>query len=215
MNETITKICTKCGVEKELSEFSFRSDANDYRRQCKQCVSNNAKIRYIKNIESVKEYQILNKDKIQERRKRRYILNSDEIKAKRREYCKNNPDKIKKQRREYYLKNQEKVKEIQKNYRKTEAGRMVAKNMKHRRRTANKKGDVTTNQLLELQQNEKVCYWCNTSLKGKKIHIDHYIPLSKGGKHTLSNLVVSCSTCNNEKHAKDPIEFAQSLGRLL
>ena len=41
------------------------------------------------------------------------------------------------------------------------------------------------------------------------------MPLSKGGEHTLTNLVVSCPTCNLQKNAKDPIEFANKLGRLL
>lgn len=61
----------------------------------------------------------------------------------------------------------------------------------------------------------KVYYWCSCSLKNKTTHIDHYEPLSRGGAHTISNLVVSCSNCNLRKRAKDPIEFAQSIGRLL
>jgi 5-methylcytosine-specific restriction endonuclease McrA len=28
------------------------------------------------------------------------------------------------------------------------------------------------------------------------INFDHFIPLSKGGKNTIQNLVLSCSTCN-------------------
>ena len=78
-----------------------------------------------------------------------------------------------------------------------------------------KQGDVTSNQLLKLQQNAKVCYWCGINLKGKATHIDHYIPISKGGEHTLSNLVASCDKCNLIKHAKDPFVFANSIGKLL
>lgn len=91
----------------------------------------------------------------------------------------------------------------------------MAKNIQQRRRSIKKIGDVTTNQMLELQNNAKICYWCSIPLKGKNMHIDHYVPLSKGGEHTLSNLVVSCSTCNQKKNAKDPILFANSIGRLI
>ena len=49
----------------------------------------------------------------------------------------------------------------------------------------------------------------------KDYHIDHIMPLSKGGRHTISNLVVSCPTCNLQKNAKDPYQFAQERGRLL
>jgi 5-methylcytosine-specific restriction endonuclease McrA len=33
-------------------------------------------------------------------------------------------------------------------------------------------------------------------------HIDHVIPMSRGGSDDLSNLVLSCSTCNEAKGAK-------------
>ena len=32
-----TKICRKCEIEKQLSEFSFRKDTNKYSNECKVC----------------------------------------------------------------------------------------------------------------------------------------------------------------------------------
>lgn len=49
------------------------------------------------------------------------------------------------------------------------------------------------------------CFYCRKKLD--EYHIDHFIPLAKGGKHALSNLVVACPNCNARKHAKDPLEF--------
>ena len=37
-------------------------------------------------------------------------------------------------------------------------------------------------------------------------HVDHIIPLSKGGKHIPSNLAVACDKCNEHKHSKLPYE---------
>ena len=51
MNEF--KKCSKCDIEKVLSEFSFRKDTQKNRNQCRHC---------IKLI--IKEYQTLNKDEI-------------------------------------------------------------------------------------------------------------------------------------------------------
>ena len=34
----MSKICTKCKIEKELSEFYFRKDSNSYRNECKECL---------------------------------------------------------------------------------------------------------------------------------------------------------------------------------
>lgn len=257
--EIITKICTKCGIEKSLNEFSFRTDTQNHRRQCKECVSNVSKVYYSKNIDKIKEYKENNKIKIQANRRNRYLKNAEEIKAKRREYCKNNPDKVSEQKRRYYQKNKdivkaktkeyyfnnidiikekskeyrdknfeilkekkkiyiknniEAVKERHRKYRQTEKGKLIAKNMKHRRRTAEKTGDVTTEQLKELYENTKFCYWCNNKLTKNDTHLDHYQPISKGGLHTISNLVLSCSYCNKTKSSKDPLEFAQEKGRL-
>lgn len=64
------------------------------------------------------------------------------------------------------------------------------------------------------RQQKKVCYWCAKAC-AKDFVVDHYQPLSKGGKHEISNLVIACRPCNARKSAKDPIAFAHSVGRLL
>lgn len=52
------------------------------------------------------------------------------------------------------------------------------------------------------------CYWCGLPTKPKGRHIDHVIPLAKGGAHVVANLCVSCPDCNLKKNAKMPEEFA-------
>lgn len=56
-----------------------------------------------------------------------------------------------------------------------------------------------------------ICYWCKIKLPFGG-EADHVIPLSRGGKHIISNIVPSCPKCNNKKRAKLPseIEFIQS-----
>ena len=58
------------------------------------------------------------------------------------------------------------------------------------------------------------CAYCKRNL-GDEYHVDHIIPLSKGGYNWPSNLQLTCGPCNMSKSAKDPIEFAQSRGLLL
>lgn len=43
------------------------------------------------------------------------------------------------------------------------------------------------------------CAYCGQ--KADEIHIDHVVPLAKGGRHALGNLAVSCKQCNVRKHA--------------
>ena len=129
------------------------------------------------------------------------------------EYRSLNKEKISNHAKEYQSLNKGKITNYAKEYRKTDKGRASSTNSNHKRRTLLKKGDVTTNEIIELRKSKK-CYWCNRSLNKAKVHVDHYIPLSKGGEHTLDNLVVSCSKCNLVKNAKDPLEFANEVGRL-
>lgn len=58
------------------------------------------------------------------------------------------------------------------------------------------------------------CAICRTSIR-KSYHVDHITALSKGGEHKPSNIQLLCRSCNVRKSAKDPIDYMQSLGRLL
>ena len=57
----------------------------------------------------------------------------------------------------------------------------------------------------------------NCKRKGKKVkwHMDHIIPISRGGSHTADNVQALCAFCNQSKNAKMPDEWAAYNGRLL
>lgn len=46
------------------------------------------------------------------------------------------------------------------------------------------------------------CHICRKKCKPSEIHLDHLIPLSKGGTHTLENLRVAHAKCNIAKGAR-------------
>ncbi len=68
---------------------------------------------------------------------------------------------------------------------------------------------------MKICNNRTVCYWCDKVVKNKSFHIDHYTPISKGGRNDTGNIVITCPTCNLRKNKKDPIKFANSIGKLL
>jgi len=55
------------------------------------------------------------------------------------------------------------------------------------------------------------CYICNRALTRREISIDHVIPLSRGGSHTLDNLRVCCKSCNSRKYNRLLSEFVSLL----
>lgn len=57
------------------------------------------------------------------------------------------------------------------------------------------------------------CYYCGEKV-GDDYHVDHIVPLSRGGTNWPDNLVIACPSCNISKNAKLPHEWPQG-GRLL
>jgi 5-methylcytosine-specific restriction endonuclease McrA len=53
-------------------------------------------------------------------------------------------------------------------------------------------------------------YHCAYCLKPfEKLEIEHMHPISRGGEHTLENVVPACRSCNGRKHSMNLLEFAQ------
>lgn len=52
----------------------------------------------------------------------------------------------------------------------------------------------------------KVCFYCGVDCSST-FHVDHFVPLSKGGTHSADNLRITCRHCNLTKHASDPYQF--------
>lgn len=64
---------------------------------------------------------------------------------------------------------------------------------------------------LKLRSQKSKCYYCQKPLR--EYHIDHVVPLSRGGSNWPDNLVVACPTCNMSKHDKLLHEWPEG-GRL-
>jgi 5-methylcytosine-specific restriction endonuclease McrA len=94
--------------------------------------------------------------------------------------------------------------------------RVIAESAKRRAAKLASAGSFTKDDLSWIlkAQNGK-CAYCRLSLNKRKKHVDHIQPLSCGRSNDRTNIQYLCAPCNFTKGAKDPILFAQELGRLL
>lgn len=170
------KTCSICKIDKPFSEYGKRAALKDgHRSACKECESkkNNG---------------------------------NPDVLAQKKKYRDNNKEKVSKYRKERYQRDKDKEKLYKKDYRATEKGRVGhVKNEQKRRKAVRNTDDgtITTEGLLELfdAQNNK-CYHCGDELDRdtpNAVHLDHLVPLVKGGQHTMSNVRWSCAYCNLSK----------------
>lgn len=60
---------------------------------------------------------------------------------------------------------------------------------------------ITHEEIVELKTSSAFCAYCLVAWRaGDMKTLDHILPLSKGGCHTVNNLCVCCKSCNSSKH---------------
>lgn len=225
-----TKICTKCGIEKELSPEFFTVDKrveNGLSGRCRKCTQKYKKQHYKDNIEKNKQYYKDNKehqlayrkkhsDRLSEYNKeyrkrnlekllsysKQYCVeNKDKLVEQQHKYAKDNKEKICIRKKKYDLENAEKILAYRKQYSKDNALQFRMRNA--HRRTLEKSLPST----LTILQWEKIkkdfnnkCAYC-----GKETNLvqEHFVALSKGGEYTTNNIIPSCQYCNSSKHDKN------------
>lgn len=63
---------------------------------------------------------------------------------------------------------------------------------------------------LQLKSQRGKCWWCGCKLNSG-YHLDHIIPLDRGGSNWPNNIVIACSRCNQSRQNKLPHEWSDRL----
>jgi 5-methylcytosine-specific restriction endonuclease McrA len=187
------KTCSDCQESKSIDSFGKRSRNKDgLHEKCKECaksyydqtrerINANNRIRYEANKYSINEYQ-----------RTYYVKNKAKINAKNRSYYARNIDKEIERREKYYQTHKEQ-----------------SKNKYHVRRARLLNNGIYLVKEKEIKRlTESNCFYCGAK---DSIQIDHIVPISRGGSHSIGNLIPACAKCNLSKHNKFIVEWkAQS-----
>lgn len=181
--------------------------------------------------EKMAEWREKNADHLKEYGSRYMEANKDAVSARMKEWRQKNKERIREYNAAYSRANAERISQRGMEYRKANREVIVARNRewfsnnrdkKHaylaNRRSAKKFGghklspDIAQ-KLLKLQGDR--CVACKARLDEAGFHIDHIIPLSRGGTNEDKNVQLLCPPCNQAKAAKHPIDFMRQRGFLL
>ncbi len=136
-------------------------------------------------------------------------------KAHQRKYHQKHRIKLQEKQKIYNAKNPDLIREIKRRWKAKNKHQAHIDKHARRAREAGCIGKYTAADLKRIRTMQKdKCAYCKTSLKAS-CHLDHIIPLARGGDNFPSNIQFLCGPCNMKKNAKDPIDFARSRGLLL
>lgn len=171
--EDFLKHCHICDISKPVTEFSKHKGTFDgLRKQCKKCANEAARLRYS-----------LNADKERQRKKLDYLKNPNATKIRVKKWSENNYDRYRTRIKEWTLANPDKVHD----FRATRRAKKLANGI----------FKITPKEIKALMRSN--CFYCGST---SQISIDHVIPISRGGRHSIGNLVSACKSCNSRKNAR-------------
>lgn len=118
--------------------------------------------------------------------------------ASRRNWYYNNRGHAQAKHRDWLANNKEKVKQYEEEH--ADQRRLYVETRRARLLEADD-GTLTARLwMIMLQMYERQCAYCMETFE--YLEQDHVVPLSKGGKHTISNVVPACLECNRAKSTR-------------
>lgn len=129
--------------------------------------------------------------------------NKEDLQRYKKEYRKSNRSAIAEYMRNYYKKNRDYVNSRNRRYYQSHTAETLKRKRRRRARKLGAEGSHTSEDLKRLwQEQDAKCAYCGCQLSEDYRHLDHVIPLSRGGSEWPENLAWACPPCNLSKHNK-------------
>jgi 5-methylcytosine-specific restriction endonuclease McrA len=148
-----------------------------------------------------------NKDRHNARCKEWASSNPDKIKSTQKKFSENNRGKVLKWKSEWRENNRDLQNALVAEWGKKNPGKIRSYLSKRRKRVKDysseeeiKSASIKIQSFCRLDQAS--CAYCGNIVLRNNFHIDHIIPIKRGGKHAGNNLAISCASCNLSKSAK-------------
>ena len=194
-----SRTCNVCGQEfPRTIEFWHKNpvEKDGLSRTCKECAKARARQRYRDNparqIAQTKIWGIAHPDKVAESKRKYTAAHREEERVRAKKVRTEQPEARRATQERYRLSHREAIK-AHSHIRRVSTGQFTADDLKRQIKVQNGK-----------------CWWCSKMLQ-EKYHVDHIIPIVKGGTNAPENICVSCPECNLSKGIKLPYEW---IGRL-
>lgn len=228
----MTKVCTFCGVEKELKYFSkAKTGALGVNSQCKECINYKSRSLYhlrkkfghnfklselsgitedthrcgtCKKIKRLKEFY---KDRTRPKGVSNNCKVCQDEYLKRRRKKQGRPDLV--TRRKWAESNRERLRIQDAKYRENNRDKMRLTEQRRRARVRNLPDTLTEEELKEtLVFFDNKCSLCEED----EFELDHFIPISTNeGGTTVGNIIPLCRRMNSSKGARNPFEWASTM----
>lgn len=171
---------------------------------CIECQSKKSAERYLKH-----------RDHELKKSAERYVRDRAKVIARSKAWAEKNREKKAAQSAKYRERYPEKMANFRFEWLRNNPDWVAVKDARRRARKLASNGRFTASDVKYLFGKQRgSCAWCKTSIRDG-YHVDHVIPLAKGGSNVAKNIVLSCASCNTRKSSKDPLVWARQLGMLL
>lgn len=200
-----TRTCKSCNTEFPLTPEHWHKDKKatlGLSYKCKACAKAQSRqwlkdnperaaaqkrVYYAENIEQFQAYR---------------AANAEHIAQWKREWRKNNPELVREHKSDSQKRHRGAANERSRRFSKRhpEQVRKWVRIQQHRRRHAG--GSFSARDVeLQYKSQKGKCWHCG-KLVGDKYHLDHLIPIARGGTNDPRNIVISCPPCNQSKGTK-------------
>lgn len=198
-----SKTCSRCKQTFNADNFAKdRSKKSGLSSACKLCLRERDKKYRLENCEKyllkAKTYRDKNKEICNQRTKNWQQQNKQKAYETAKKWRQSNKEKVKEYDRRYRQKlTKEQRREERQKYLQKNPNYYLDGNYQRRMRVNQQRFKVSKKEITKLKSQS--CFYCQSQ---EKIVIDHVIPLSRGGSHSVGNLVSACQKCNLSKYNK-------------